>query len=110
MTHRAIETLSDGTRKYVCGKRYKPLSLSERVYGVRKPQDPRAVRWGGSWLLPLDLLPDNLRVRPETRPDSDAYDHMAKPRKCKCAVCKRPEAKRWQEKWRRDHEQVLVPS
>lgn len=101
MTHHEIRTESDGTRVYSKGQRYKPLAPEERKYAVRKPDDPRAVRFGGEWFLPLDLVADAQRRMPETRPDSDAYDHM--PRPCSCEVCRRPAAARWQRKWRRDH-------
>lgn len=69
MTHRPIETLPDGTRVYQGGHRYKPKAPEERVYGVNKPDDPRAVRFHGNWYLPLDLLPDEERVMPVTKPD-----------------------------------------
>lgn len=102
MTHNAIRVESDGTRVYSKGYRYRPKPVAERAYAVRKPDDPRAVRWRGEWLLPLEVLPLNQRKNfPLTRPDSDAYDHMPWP--CKCQVCRRPAAARWQRKWRRDH-------
>lgn len=92
---------ADGTRVYAKGYRYKPKAPHERKYRVRRPDDPRAVRFRGEWLLPLELLPEAARAMPETRPDTDAYDHM--PRPCGCAVCRRPQAARWQRKWRRDN-------
>ena len=102
MTHHEIRTLPDGTRRYSNGTRYKPLAAEERTYAVRRPDDPRAVRFHGQWLLPIAVLPDDQRKNfPQTRPDSDAYDHMPMP--CRCAVCRRPQAARWQRKWRRDH-------
>lgn len=103
MTHHVIRTEPDGTRVYSNYTRYRPKKISERTNAVRKPDDPRAVRWYGDWLLPLDLLPDGERAMPETRPDTDAYDHMTKPRKCICFVCRRPEAQRWKEKWMDDN-------
>ena len=99
MTHHVIKILEDGTRVYSNYTRYKPKTLAERKYGVRKPDDPRAVMFNKEWFLPLDLVPDELRPMPVTRPDTDAYDHMPKPRKCKCDVCRRPEALRWKVKW-----------
>lgn len=100
MTHREIRVLGDGTHWYKCGHGYRPLSESERKYAVRKPDDPRAVRWGGEWLLPLDLLPDEARVMPETRPDEETLDHWAG---CRCEVCRRPEATIL---WRRRHRRM----
>ena len=101
MTHRPIRVEPDGTRVYADYHRYKPKADHERVYARRKPDDPRAVRWHGEWLLPLETLEDGQRAMPETRPDSDAYDHM--PRPCKCDVCRRPAAERWRRRWRKDH-------
>ena len=101
MTHREIRELEDGTRVYADYHRYRPLSPEERTYAVRKPDDPRAVRFHGQWFLPLDVLDDDARTMPVTRPDTDAYDHMPMP--CRCDVCKRPEAGRWQRRWLRDN-------
>jgi hypothetical protein len=104
VTHHEIKTLEDGTRVYSNGTRYKPLPLDQRKKGVNKPDDPRAVRFHGEWFLPLPVLPLDARKNfPQTRPDSQAYDHM--PRPCKCIVCRRPASVigRWQRKWRRDH-------
>lgn len=99
MTHRELRRVeADGTRVYSDYHRYKPRAPEERAYAVRKPDDPRAVRWGGTWLLPLPLVED--RVMPETRPDSDAYDHMSTNLLCRCQVCLRPEAERWRRRWR----------
>lgn len=96
MTHRPIRTEPDGTRVYATGQRYKPRTLEERKYGVNKPDDPRAVRFHGKWFLPLELLPDEQRGPvPETRPDTDAYEHSLL---CQCDVCCRPEAVRWRRK------------
>lgn len=102
MTSHPIRILEDGTRVYSNYTRYKPKPLSERKYAVRKPDDPRAVRWLGDWLLPLEVLPEEERQLPETRPDTDAYEHMEKPRKCRCYVCLRPESQRWKDQWRKD--------
>lgn len=43
---------------------------------------------------------------PETRPDDEAYDHMAKRFGCRCPVCRRPEAKKHQDRWRRDQSRI----
>lgn len=95
MTHRPIKTLADGTRVYEGGHRYKPKALEDRKYGINKPDDPRAVRFHGRWFLPLDVLPDEQRVMPATRPDEETLEHRAL---CQCDVCKRPAAR---ELWRR---------
>lgn len=102
-----IRVEPDGTRVYSNHTRYKPMPDSQRKNSVRKPEDPGAVRWYGEWLLPLDLLGDDQRVLPETRPDTDAYDHMTKPRRCRCYVCLRPEAKKWKRQWRKDRRRQM---
>lgn len=91
MTHRPIRTESDGTRVYVDGHRYKPLAPHERKNGVNKPEDPRAVRFYGDWFLPLELLDDEQRSMPATRPDEETLEHKAS---CRCEVCRRPQATR----------------
>jgi hypothetical protein len=68
MTHHPIRVLEDGTRVYANYHRYKPKPISERKNGVNKPDDPRAVRFHTKWFLPLDVLPDDERVMPTTRP------------------------------------------
>ena len=106
MTHNPIRVLEDGTRVYSNGVRRKPVPEHLRKYGHRKPDVEGAVLWSSRWWLPLVLIEDDKRVMPVTRPDTDAYDHMVKPRKCKCDVCKRPEAKRWKNQWRREQRQM----
>lgn len=74
----------------------------------RRPDGSTYKRGEGVWhngrvLLPLDLLPDAGRSMPETRPDSQAYDHMGKKYGCRCTVCLRPAAAKHQRRWRRDH-------
>lgn len=105
MTYRRVEP--DGTRVYENYVRYKPVGDEARKYRKHKPDDPRAVRWGNEWFLPLDLLVEDQRQLPETRPDTVAYSHMEKPRRCRCHVCKRPEAKVWKKKWRRDRRRQM---
>ena len=100
MTHHVIKVLPDGTRIYSNYTRYKPKA--DRVYGIRKPAVEGAFRVGGTWYLPLSLEPLEARSWPETRPDTDAYWHASKPRRCKCKVCRRPEAKWWRNLWRRE--------
>lgn len=103
MTQHEIRTLEDGTRRYSNGTRYKPVPLEQRKYAVRKPPGEGYVRYRGEWLLPLTFLPDDSReVMPETRPDTDAYDHM--PSFCQCLVCSRPkeQVERWRRKWRKE--------
>lgn len=102
MAHHPIRVLDDGTRVYANYHRYKPKPPEERAYAVRKPDDPRAVRFHGAWFLPLEVLAEERRTMPATRPDTDAYDHMDKPGLCRCDVCQRPEAERWRRKWRRE--------
>lgn len=102
MTHHPIRTLPDGTRVYSNGTRYRPKKNSERKYRKRKPENENAILYQGEWYLPLPVLPDESRTAPLTRPDTDAYDHMAKPRKCRCDVCRRPEAQVWKDRWIRD--------
>lgn len=95
MTHRKIRTLEDGTRVYADYHRYKPMRDEDRTYQVRKPDDPRAVRFGSTWYLPLELLADEQRTMPETIPDAETLAH---PAWCMCHVCRRPQAT---EVWRR---------
>lgn len=102
MTHHPINTLPDGTRVYSNGTKYMPKPLDQRKYKVRKPSDPRAVMYNKEWFLPLDVLDDKNRAMPLTRPDTVAYGHMEKPRKCICDVCRRPESQRWKDKWTKD--------
>jgi hypothetical protein len=106
VTHHEVVELEDGTRRYSNYTRYRPVPKEQRKYAVRKPDVPGAVRFHGAWFLPLPLLAMEERVFPETRPDTDAYDHMGKPRKCRCVPCQRPEAVKWQDKWRKD--QILT--
>ena len=109
MTDRGpIKILDDGTRIYLNYARYTPMPDELRTNKVRKPDVPGAVRFHAEWFLPLDLLPNHLRLMPETRPDTDAYDHMVKPRKCMCVPCQRPEALKWQNKWRKERGLKLV--
>lgn len=112
MTHHPIRVLEDGTRVYSNGTRYKPKAPEEWVKGQpRKPAVEGAVWWAGSWVLPRSFLPGDQRLWPETRADEDAYLHAAKPRRCKCRVCKRPQARKWRAKWRRDQKaQILTAS
>ena len=95
MTHHPIKVLEDGTRVYSNGTRYKPKPPEERVHQVRKPPVAGDLRLGDVWYLPLALLPQEARSWPETVPDEEAFDHAFKARRCKCHVCKRPEARKW---------------
>ncbi len=99
-----IRVEPDGTRVYSNGTRYRPKKLSERSYGIRKPDDPRAVRFETRWFVPFEVLPDEARTLPETVPDDVAYDHAAKPFPCACGPCSRPTARFW---FRRYQRQVL---
>jgi hypothetical protein len=104
VTRHPIEVLEDGTRVYSNGVRYTPKAEGARLYARRKPPDEAVegfVRFAGVWLPPLPLLPPEARSWPETRPDTDAYHHMTKPRKCRCYVCLRPESQRWKDLWTR---------
>lgn len=104
MTHHPIKVLADGTRVYSRYQRYTPMDPGERVNQVRKPEDPRAVRFHGQWFTPVNVLADGDRIMPETRPDEQAYEHMDRTALCRCAVCLRPQAERWRRKWRRDQD------
>jgi len=106
VTRHPIQVLEDGTRVYSNGVRYKPVPKELRKNSVHKPEDPRAVRFFDTWFLPLDLLGEDQRQMPATRPDSVAYDHMTKPKRCRCDVCRRPEAKRWKRLWRQHQRQM----
>lgn len=111
MSIHPVQILADGTHRYKGRTKYKPIAPEDRKYGVNKPDDPRAVRHFGVWLLPLDVLDDGARVMPATRADSEAYDHMSTNLLCHCDVCSSPYAERWRRKWRRDHglrNQLLV--
>lgn len=105
MTHRPIKTLEDGTRVYASYHRYTPIADEDRTYQVRKPANPEAVRWFGEWLLPLDLLSDDVRAMPATRSDEEAYEHMFKDKPCRCDVCRRPEAEPFKRRWLR-HQKI----
>lgn len=87
----------DGTRHYAGGMTYKPVPPEERKRRVRKPDDPRAVRFGGTWYLPLDVLEDEKRKMPETRPDVDFVLHRLT---CGCRRCQAPGILRWKRKVR----------
>ena len=56
----------DGTLVYTNYLRYKPVPVEQRKYKRHKPDDPRAVRFHDTWYLPLELLPDEERVLPDT--------------------------------------------
>lgn len=101
MTHHPIRVEPDGTRVYSNHTRYRPLPDDERINQRRKPDDPRAVRFRGDWFLPLELVPEYERMWPETRPDTEAAEHMTAKRKCSCRVCRRPESEIWKRKWRK---------
>lgn len=94
----------DGTRVYTSGVRYKPKKIAERAYDIRKPDDPRAVRFGSDWYVPFEVLPDEARIFPETVPDDVAYEHAARALPCRCGPCQRPTAGFW---FRRYQRQVL---
>lgn len=102
MTHHPIKVLEDGTRVYVGGRRYKPVPPEQRKTRALKPPDPRAVRYHAQWFLPLELLPDNRRSFPLTRPDDEAYEHAQRTMMCGCEVCIRPTAQRWRDRWLRE--------
>lgn len=110
MSQHPIQTLEDGTRVYSNGTKYTPVSAERRKYRVRKPPVAGAVRYQGNWYAPLELRPVSAREWPRTRPDTDAYLHMTKPRKCRCEVCQRPEAQRWKDKWLAEQRQIRTAS
>lgn len=90
--------LEDGTRVYANGVKYKPKKISERKYKIRKPAHPDAVRWHGEWFVPPELMDLMDRVMPSTRPDEQAYEHYLLKTRCRCEVCRRPDAKRWRKR------------
>ena len=98
-----MKVLADGTRVYDGGARYRPVDPSARKIGVNRPANPLAQRFHGRWFEPLELVDDELREWPETRPDTDAFEHMSISLTCNCQVCQRPEAERWRRRWRREH-------
>lgn len=100
---RAVQVLEDGTRVYAGGARYRPVPAEERKIGMNKPDHPDARRFHGRWFLPLELLVEEARVMPETRPDELVLEHMETHLLCQCEVCLRPEAERWRRRWRREH-------
>jgi hypothetical protein len=104
VTHHQVKALEDGTRVYSNRTRYTPVPEGQRKYRVRKPPEAAEEgweRWKGDWLPPIPLLPAEARSWPETRPDTDAYDHASKGR-CRCQPCLRPTAAKWRAKWKRD--------
>lgn len=101
MTLHPIRVLEDGTRIYSNHTRYKPKAASERKYKVRKPADPGAVRWGGKWWVKPQVVEENQRIMPLTRPDRAAFDHFMEGKKrCRCEVCMRKEGRVWRDRAR----------
>lgn len=79
-----------------------------RQYNSRRPADPRAVRFHTRWFVPLDLLPEEQRVMPETIPDDETLLHKAT---CRCRVCRRPQAARlWKLKARYERQSRISSS
>lgn len=81
-------TEPDGTRVYAKGWRYKPLEPSERKYRKLKPDDAEqagALPFHGLWYYPLDVLPEETRTFPWTRPDEEAIAHQLG---CLCHMCR----------------------
>ena len=105
-----VRVLEDGTRVYAGGMKYRPVPAEERRNGVRRPEDPRAVRWYSEWLILPELVDEVARSMPETVPDSEAYEHWLVRRGCRCEVCARPEAMRWKEKGDRDRSKGQGPN
>jgi hypothetical protein len=96
MTKYAVEVLPDGRHLYRNNRvKYMPVKPEDRKYKVRKPDDPRAVRFRGEWFIPYDTVPDDQRTMPETQPDNLAYLHIYIRNDCDCTVCVRPEAQVW---------------
>lgn len=87
MTLKRID--ESGRHHYTAGPSYQPVPVNQRKYAVRKPADPRAVRFKGDWFLPLELADEEAREMPETRPDEETLEHRAR---CRCTVCQRPQA------------------
>ena len=93
-----LRILEDGTRVYAGGMKYRPVAAEDRRNKVRKPDDPRAIRWQNTWLVLPELIAEEDRVWPETVPDSEAYEHWLVRRGCRCWICSRPEARSWKER------------
>ena len=94
MTHNDVTVLPDGRRLYSDGHTYTPVPREQRKNRVLRPEDPRAVRRGNRWYLPLPVIPMEQREMPQTRPDDETLRHRAL---CRCTVCVRPASK---ELWR----------
>ena len=69
--------------------------VNRRIY-----KEGEGVWHNGRFHRPPAVLPDDQRVMPDTLPDELAYDHMSKPYGCRCPVCLRPAAARYQRRWR----------
>ena len=85
MTYR---TEPDGTRVYAKGHRYLPLEDSERKYRRLKPEDAAergAQPFHGNWYYPLEVLAEEARTFPWTRPDAEAIAHQLG---CLCHMCR----------------------
>jgi hypothetical protein len=82
-----VRTDPDGTRHYASGHTYKPKPVEERKYKIRKPSNPRAVRFKDKWFEPLPVLIDSLRTMPDTRPDVLFVTHRFM---CQCRRCQVP--------------------
>lgn len=110
MTLHPIRILPDGTRVYSNYTKYKPRSGDERTYRKFPEEDPRAYRWQKTWFWLRDVLEDSERKLPETRPDSEAYDHARnRAEMCWCDVCCRPASmvQKYYRKGRRDRKAAL---
>lgn len=68
--------------------RIRPYTYQRKTNQPYRRRTGEAGQWhNGKWLPVLQFRPDEERVMPPTRPDSEADGHSLK---CRCDVCRRP--------------------
>jgi hypothetical protein len=75
--------------RYKNGTKYTLVPLEENKLVGPKRRGEEGVWVGTHWFPVLQLLDDDARVLPETRPDEETLTHRLG---CLCDVCRRPEA------------------